>query len=324
MSQVKVSVIIPIHNVEDYVEECIGSVVNQTLKEIEIICVDDASTDASLSVIRNFEKKDDRVKVIAYKENKSASQARKDGVTLAKGEYILFLDGDDSLKENACEELYVIAQEKKVDILHFGTDVINYGNADAKRIENLYKLLKPYNKLLRGKEVFQNCFVDKKYRFTLWNKMYTSELCKEAFSHIQDGNFPKAQDLYAFFVLCYYAKSYYGIDERYYNYRFGAGITGKKEITLAQCERFCTSEWTAKAVQEFADSVNEDQIKEVAQQIRYDLLGDCVNNWYNFLPSEQQAAGFDLLAKYWNPAELSGKLCERFFWKALSVGRCDS
>lgn len=315
MSQIKVSVIIPIHNVADYVEECIDSVAKQTLKEIEIICVDDASTDASLSVIHKFEQEDERVKVISYKENKSASQARKDGVELARGEYILFLDGDDALKENACEELYAIAQEKKVDILHFGTEVINHGNADAKRIENLYKLLKPYNKLLKGKEVFQNCFVDKKYRFTLWNKMYTSELCKEAFSHVQDGNFPKAQDLYAFFVLCYYAKSYYGINQQYYNYRFGAGITGKKEITLEQCERFCTSEWTAKAVQEFADSVEEEQVKDIAKQIRYDLLGDCVNNWYNFLPSEQQAAGFDLLAEYWEPAELAGKLCERFFGK---------
>lgn len=315
MCQIKVSVIIPIHNVGAYVKECVESVLRQTLKEIEVICVDDASTDESSEIIRKLAKQDERVRIITYKENKSASQARKDGVELAKGEYILFLDGDDSLKQNACERLYLLAKRKKVDILHFGTEVINYGNADTGRIENLYRLLKPYHHKVTGTDVFHKCFVEKKFRFTLWNKLYTAQLCKKAFSHVQDGNFPKAQDLYAFFILCYYAKSYYGIDEQYYNYRFGAGITGKKKITLEQFERFCTSEWTARAVWMFAETVPEQEVGKAAKQIRYDLLNDCISNWHQFLPVEQQAAGFDLLAKYWRPDELSGKICEKFFGK---------
>lgn len=322
MCQVKVSVIIPIHNVGAYVKECVESVLQQTIKEIEVICVNDASTDASTDIIHKLAKQDKRIQIITYKENKSASQARKDGVELAKGEYILFLDGDDSLKPNACENLYSIAKKKKVDILHFGTEVINYGNADAGRIENLYKLLKPYTHKVVGTDVFHKCFVEKRFRFTLWNKLYTAQLCKKAFLYVQDGNFPKAQDLYAFFVLCYYAHSYYGISEKYYNYRFGAGITGKKKITLEQFERFCTSEWTAKAVQTFAEEISDQEVKAVAKQIRYDLLNDCISNWYHFLPTEKQAAGFDLLAKYWRPDELSGKLCERFFGKHALIAEC--
>lgn len=322
MSEIKVSVIIPIHNVEKYVGECVESVLRQSLKEIEVICVDDASTDASAEIICELAKKDERIRVITYKENKSASQARKDGVELAKGEYILFLDGDDSLKQNACEHLYLLAKKKKVDILHFGTEVTNCGNADARRIENLYKLLQPYKHRVKGTDVFHKCFVEKKFRFTLWNKLYTAQLCKKAFFHVQDGNFPKAQDLYAFFVLCYYAQSYYGISEQYYNYRFGAGITGKRKITLDQFERFCTSEWTAKAVQDFAEKIPNNEVKNAADQIRYDLLNDCINNWYNFLPSSEQATGFDLLAKYWRPDELSAKMCERFFGKHALLAEC--
>lgn len=313
MSEVKISVIIPIHNVGEYVKECVESVLNQTMREVEAICVDDASTDDSLSIINQLADKDDRVRVISYKENKSASQARKDGVMAARGEYILFLDGDDSIKENACERLYELAGRYQVDILHFGTEVINHGNAQEQRIANLYKLLKPYGKKVIGKDVFKACFVEKKFRFTLWNKLYTASLCKEAFSHVKDGNYPKAQDLYAFFVLCYYAKSYYGIEECFYNYRFGAGITGRQQISLSQMERFCTSEWTARAVQEFAASVGEEDVMDVSRQIRYDLLNDCISNWNNFLPTKLQREGFDLLAKYWRPDELSGKLCEKFF-----------
>lgn len=319
VKDVKVSVVIPVYNVEEYVSECLESVVNQTLKEIEIICVDDASTDNSLTIIREYEKKDSRVKVIAYTDNKSASQARKDGALQARGEYVIFLDGDDYLELDTCEKLYHVITEKQVDMVHFGTNVINAGNLPEKRIENLEKILAPYDGELVGEDVFEGCFVDKKYRFSIWNKIYSAKLCKEAFNFVKDGEFPKAQDLYAFFILCYHAKSYCGIEERYYNYRFGTGITGNKHLTLPQLERYCSSLWVAEAIQEFIVEKNEERYMDVVAEIRKSLLNDCVGQWYTAVSDEDSEKGFDILCKYWDSVEIVSNLCEKHYFERKKI-----
>ena len=90
----KVSVIIPIYNVEDYIEECLVSVLNQTLKEIEIICVDDGTKDSSMEIVERYAKEDDRI-VIIHRENGGLSAARNTGLEAATGEYVYFLDSDD-------------------------------------------------------------------------------------------------------------------------------------------------------------------------------------------------------------------------------------
>ena len=94
----KVSVIVPVYNVEDYLEECIQSIRNQTLKDIEIICVDDGSTDRSYDILTKLQKKDDRIVVLKQK-NKFAGVARNKGIEIARGEYLVFLDSDDFFEE---------------------------------------------------------------------------------------------------------------------------------------------------------------------------------------------------------------------------------
>lgn len=91
---IKVSVIIPVYNSAQYLTKCIESMLNQTLKEIEIICVDDGSTDESLAIIKNYKKLDSRIKILTQ-ENKYAGVARNNGMRIAKGEYLFFLDSDD-------------------------------------------------------------------------------------------------------------------------------------------------------------------------------------------------------------------------------------
>ena len=191
----KVSVIIPIHNAEQYLKECLESVVNQTQKEIEIICVNDASTDASASILDQYAAQDSRIKIITYSTNKSASQARKDAVLDSTGQYIMFLDADDSLELSACKSLSNMMDKYKVDILQFGTFVDALPTVKESTIKFFTHFAKPYHGFLYGKEIFEGCFKERKFRFTLWNKIYTSSLCKKAFSHVKDGFFPKAQDL---------------------------------------------------------------------------------------------------------------------------------
>ena len=114
----KVSVIIPVYNTEKYLRECMDSVINQTLKEIEIICVDDGSTDGSLEILKEYAKKDERITVITQ-ENLHAGVARNAGLSVARGEYVHFLDSDDWVDLDTYERLYSICIDKKVNFAKF-------------------------------------------------------------------------------------------------------------------------------------------------------------------------------------------------------------
>ena len=102
---IKISVIIPAYNVEEYIEECLRSVMNQTLKEIEIICIDDGSTDDTLKILSSLKDEDARICIISQ-ENKGLSSARNQGILKSKGQYILYLDSDDKLELDALEKIY--------------------------------------------------------------------------------------------------------------------------------------------------------------------------------------------------------------------------
>ena len=113
---IKVSVIIPVYNVEIYIEKCINSLINQTLKEIEFIFVNDGSPDNSVSIIKKYQKKDKRIKLLE-KENGGQASARNLGMKHAKGEYIAFVDSDDYVKENMYELMYNRAKKDNLDIV---------------------------------------------------------------------------------------------------------------------------------------------------------------------------------------------------------------
>lgn len=102
---IKVSIIIPVYNVSSYLDVCLTSCVNQTFKDIEIVVVNDGSTDGSSDIIQQYAVKDDRIKVVT-KENQGLVYARKSGLEAACGEYVFFLDGDDSIQKDAIEALY--------------------------------------------------------------------------------------------------------------------------------------------------------------------------------------------------------------------------
>ena len=118
----KVSVIIPVYNVEAYLRQCLDSVIKQTLEEIEIICVDDGSTDNSLEILKEYAAKDKRITVLKQK-NLHAGVARNAGLAVARGEYLSFLDSDDFFELNMLEETYKKITEDSSDIVIFGSFV---------------------------------------------------------------------------------------------------------------------------------------------------------------------------------------------------------
>ena len=116
----KISIIIPVYNSEEFLEQCLNSAINQTLKETEIVVINDASTDNSLQIIKEFQIKDKRIKLIDFKRNKGNGYGRNKGIKKSKGEYILFLDSDDWLEKNVAELTYKKAVDSNNKIVVFG------------------------------------------------------------------------------------------------------------------------------------------------------------------------------------------------------------
>lgn len=115
----KVSVVIPVYNVEKYLSRCLASCMHQTLMDVEFICVNDGSTDSSDDILRQFQAQDSRF-IIINKENGGLSSARNAGIRMAHGAWLMFLDSDDYLEPNACERIWCETREDASDIICFG------------------------------------------------------------------------------------------------------------------------------------------------------------------------------------------------------------
>ena len=168
----KISVIIPVYNVEKYLRECLNSVINQTMEDIEIICVNDGSTDRSLDILKEYAAKDDRI-IVINQTNGFVESARNNGLKIAGGEYIQFVDSDDYLELNACETAYKYALQYDADVVIFGYKNFpeQVGNIKNKRGKGLkYKEVGVfYGGLRSGRHLCRNM---------IWNKLYRHKIIK--------------------------------------------------------------------------------------------------------------------------------------------------
>ncbi len=139
---IKVSVIIPVYNSDKYLPRCLDSVCNQTLTDIEIICIDDFSSDKSLEIIKEYKKNYSNLIFVQQEQNQGASIARNAGLSLAQGEYLAFVDSDDEIDLDFYEKLYAKAKEENSDIVRGRAIEINYyGNKNfVPQIEQSNKL----------------------------------------------------------------------------------------------------------------------------------------------------------------------------------------
>jgi glycosyltransferase involved in cell wall biosynthesis len=162
----KVSVIIPVYNVEKYLGQCIDSVIQQTLPDIEIICVNDGSTDGSSEILENYAKKDTRIRII-NKENGGLSSARNAGLDTAEGEYVYFLDSDDYIVKDAMEKCYAKAKSEDLDLVRFEAESFFETEEllkDYSQYESYYQYNGEYESIFSGDELFSEMVLNKDYK----------------------------------------------------------------------------------------------------------------------------------------------------------------
>lgn len=211
----KISVIIPVYNAEMYLKDTLNCLFNQTLKDIEVICINDNSKDSSLEILKEYAKTDDRLKIIDLKENKGAAVARNKGLEIAQGEYLGFVDSDDEIDLNFYEELYYKAIATGADIVKAGCKITNLdGSVNISDVNNVIAKTN-------------------KYRFTWqwWCAIY-----KKSFVDENSIKFPdeciKGQDSAFLNEALLKSNRLELVDNVFYNYKRRENSVDSKELSL--------------------------------------------------------------------------------------------
>ena len=216
----KFSVIIPVYNVEKYLRECLESLVNQTLKDIEFICVNDGSTDSSLDILNKYAKKDSRF-VIINQHNQGQGVARNNALAAAKGEYVAFVDPDDWVETNMLEELYAKFKETNAEVIQFNFKMYFEEGGKyvcrnlAKEIESKYDVnfsISPCKNI--------QCLTDS--GLAVWHRAYSLQFLRQ--NNIYFMNKKIGEDtLFSIKAKLLASKFYFLIDKYLYYYRVRIG-----------------------------------------------------------------------------------------------------
>lgn len=229
----KVSLIVPVYNVEAYLKVCMDSVVNQTLKEIEIICVNDETEDNSGQILLDYADKDNRITVIKQK-NKGLSGARNRGLSFAKGEYVYFLDSDDYLQLDAMEVLYLECKEKALDAVYFDYSRFYDDGTTAPPMER-----SGYENVCDGVSLLKRFRDDKAFTQTAWAQMARRDFLRQNNISFYEGIIHE-DNLYTFYVLMK-AKRVSHVSRKLYNHRLRANSIMTVPVSMKNVEGYFVS-----------------------------------------------------------------------------------
>jgi len=235
-----VSIVIPVFDDEATVWAALESAAAQTLDRIEIICVDDASTDDTVGVVERFQRLDRRVRLIRKQRNRSALQSRRDGVAAARGDYVLFLDADDELAKDAAERAFARAEASGADLVGFGVTVVEKDGRSGGAYE---RRLQPAHASLRGTDVLRGLFpVRRPAQGQLWRFLFRREILVQAYALIpEELVLPRINDLPLLFLVAALATSYESIPHRLYRYHFGRGGSGQSVDSIERAEFYASA-----------------------------------------------------------------------------------
>lgn len=216
----KISIIIPVYNVEKYIKRCLDSIINQTLKELEIICIDDGSTDGSGQILDEYSQNDSRIKVI-HKQSEGQGIARNIGLEYATGEYIGFVDSDDWI-EPETYECAISKMTEDIDVVFYGIDIVLEDSVDeqTQSIQDLKRYYSSCNTTYIG-EVELNDDIIFKSTVNIWNKLYKASIIKENQLYFPD--IITSEDIMFFYEYMLLCKKAYYIEKCFYNYFQRAG-----------------------------------------------------------------------------------------------------
>lgn len=267
----RVSVIVPVYNVEKYLRDCLDSILSQDFEEFEIICVEDCSSDGSMKILREYEKNTSIMRVYCHDVNSGLSAARNTGLKFADGEYIMFVDSDDILKKDAVKKAYEYIADSKADVAYFNFTYLRENGYEYIK-ENDKKDFGSYRGTYFGRDLFSMFIINNEWKVESWRQIYRKKFLIDNDLWFYEGIIH--EDLLYSFQVAMAAKKAVNFNEELYIYRQHSGsINSTKDgrraesIFIVLCEIFswCRSH---------AGELTESQWKGIKKYITT-LYADC-------------------------------------------------
>lgn len=307
------SIVVPAYRTATYLKNCLKSLTNQSFKDIEIIVVDDASPDNVRDIALNCSKADSRISVFSHNINKGLHCARKTGVKHARGEYLLFVDSDDELKLNTCEQLHETLIEKPVDILHFGLNAVLEDGQNPKAALGFEQWANTSFGYLEGNDLLRAICLGVDGLKKDWNmdhRAFNRKLLVRAFSYMIDGRLTRAEDSYELYVIASIAKGESSANEiDGYLYHIGRGVTGSAELSSAEFIRSAKNVKTCcEAILTYAVSCSNEFYLECAEGLNAMLFESVANEWFERVPDSEKEQAALWLGEVFGGYEVAGEL----------------
>jgi glycosyltransferase involved in cell wall biosynthesis len=233
-----ISIIVPVYNTADFLKKCLNSIANQTLKNIEVILVDDGSTDCSLDICNQFAVKHNNF-LVYTKTNEGQGVARNIGLAKSHGQFICYVDSDDWIEPSMCEDVILVLDQTNADFANFGVDFISNEGKVVKKIDH-FDVTE-----LTGDELFLNALIDRYILSTACNKIYRRSFLLE--KKILFPPFRVNEDLFYSRAVSYYANKAVFISNVYYHALVRPSSTSRK----MSAQMFITSEKLIRYEQDF-------------------------------------------------------------------------
>ncbi|MCL2800147.1 MAG: glycosyltransferase [Treponema sp.] len=301
----KFSIIIPVYNASKYLNRCIDSCLNQNYSNIEVICVDDFSKDNSKEILENYKNKDNRIKCIYHSKNESQYIARRNGFLESTGDYIMFIDSDDTLIKNACKLII-----KKINITK--ADIIQYG---YKEIPSNKKIFSPfYNS--SNERIKNYLALEKRYSPEVWTKAYKRSILEKSFNAMEVFYASGPEDVYSSIVFAHFSNTFCLLKKALVNYYIYTGWSARKEYSID-----ILTSWLASysvIIEKTRNFINKyiPELSKNCSDMEVFLLRDFL---YNRLPSdlnpELKKQFFDILPSYFSK-ETINLLMDEFLSKS--------
>lgn len=308
------SIVIPAYNNSRFLPECVSSVLSQDFRDIEIIIVDDASTDDTPAIIDDLKKSDSRIRAIRHELNQGTLAARSTGVQYAQGAFTMFIDQDDGLRPGTLSKLVKISHQHPADIYHFGVQVKAANAAAQEASAGMSTFLNPTPRTIHGEAILQIQFSEVSgFDWHLHHKMFRTELVQRAYRAAEHTRLLLSDDLYMNFIIDSLACEYIAVpDSPWYFYHLGRGDTLGSTLSIPALHLVAQRDAKALAlIRQFVESsaapARADWDERTADA-RDRLIEHTMNEWKDNLPDTKKHAGLIDILACWQADTVAGEL----------------